>query len=80
MRLLYRSYIITASGYIGLGSYSSRPGDLVYILKGGLVSFVLQSRRDEYFELVGEVYIHGIMNEEFVRSAQSEALREFLIR
>jgi hypothetical protein len=79
-RLLYRSFIVTESGYLGQGSCGPQKGDLVCILKGARVPFVLRPRKDEYFELVGEAYVHGVMNGEFVRSARPEQVREFGIR
>ena len=79
-RCMRRSFIITKKGYIGLGSRVPRPSDVVCILREGDVPFVLRPRVDEYYELVGEAYIHDIMDGSFVRTATRRQLRQFKIR
>ena len=79
-RCLRRSFFVTNEGYFGLGSCYPRPCDIVCVLRGSNVPFVLRPRVDEYFELVGEAYVHGIMNGEFVRPANIERLRLFKLR
>jgi len=79
-RLMRRSFIVTERGYYGLGSCYPRPLDLVCVLRGGDVPFVLRPRLDEYYEWVGEAYLHGIMDGSFVRSATRQQLRQFKIR
>lgn len=80
MRCMYRAFIVTGKGYIGLGRACTQPGDVVCVLRGGNVPFVLRARGDGYYELVGEAYVHGIMDGSFVRGAKKEDLREFRIR
>jgi hypothetical protein len=53
---------------------------LACVLRGGNVPFILNQREDGYFEVVGEAYVHGIMDGEYVRDAQKEELKEFRIR
>jgi hypothetical protein len=79
-RCMQRSFVVTEKGYFGLGSDMPRPGDVVCVLKGGDVPFILRPRLDEYFEKVGEAYVHGIMDGSFVLQAKREDLREFRIR
>jgi hypothetical protein len=64
-----RKLFHTATGYVGIGPSLSQRGDIVCVLAGGAVPFVV--RRDAYssrsrrrFELIGEAYIHGIMHGE----------------
>ena len=59
------SFFITTKGYMGLGSQAMKAGDVVVVLAGGEVPFVLR-RAGELFQLVGECYVHGIMNGEAV--------------
>lgn len=80
VRCLRRSFFVTNEGYFGLGSCYPRQGDIVCIIRGSPVPFVLRPRVDEFFELVGEAYVHGIMDGEFVRPANIERLRLFKIR
>lgn len=59
------SFFTTTKGYMGLGSQAMKPGDVVSILAGGEVPFILR-RAGEFFQLVGECYVYGIMNGEAV--------------
>jgi hypothetical protein len=77
---LYRSFATTRKGYMALVPRKATPGQLVCMLRGGNVPFVLSRRGDGYFELVGEAYVHGIMDGKIVHSAQKEDLTEFRIR
>jgi hypothetical protein len=53
-----RSLFVTEKGFIGLGPAWTQHGDVVSILLGGSVPFVL--RREPWsFTLVGECYVHG---------------------
>lgn len=76
-----RRFFITREGYMGLGPRNIEPGDVVCILLGAQVPFVLRAVDDGYM-LLGECYCHGIMNGESVRQVDGgEAeLREFVIR
>jgi hypothetical protein len=69
-RCMYRSFLITAKGYLGLGSRNRQPSDLICVLRGGTVPLTLRQRGDGYHELVGEAYVHGIMDGNFVREAK----------
>jgi hypothetical protein len=57
----------TATGYVGIGPTLSQRGDIVCVLAGGAVPFVVRrdsSRPRRRFELIGEAYVHGIMHGE----------------
>ncbi|KAE9363194.1 hypothetical protein N431DRAFT_357128 [Stipitochalara longipes BDJ] len=77
---LHRSFAMTQKGYLALVPRSTVPGHLVCVLRGGNVPFILKSKADGYFELVGEAYVHGIMDGEFVRGAQKDDVKVFKIR
>ena len=53
----------TSEGYIGLVPAKTRPGDYVWLLKGGNVPFVIREESG-IKRLVGGAYIHGIMKGE----------------
>jgi hypothetical protein len=53
-----RSYEV---GYFGLGPGATRAGDLCCIIFGSPVPLILR-RADENYQLVGEAYVHGVMN------------------
>jgi len=60
----FRRLIITKKGYIGLGPFSSKPGDRVCILIGGKTPFVLRKAENGHHRLVGDAYVHGLMSGE----------------
>ncbi|KAH7369985.1 hypothetical protein BKA65DRAFT_487486, partial [Rhexocercosporidium sp. MPI-PUGE-AT-0058] len=58
-----RVFFLTKKGYMGLGPAGMLPGDRVFTLIGGDVPFAIRPVGEE-FELVGEAYVHGIMDGE----------------
>jgi hypothetical protein len=61
-----RVLFVTSTGWIGLAPHGTQEGDLIYVILGSSVPYVLRPRKDEAqaFELVGEAYVQGIMNGE----------------
>jgi hypothetical protein len=61
-------FIITEKGYVGVVPNLTQVGDVVAILKGGSVPFILREsvERPGAFRLVGDGYIHGLMHGEGV--------------
>ena len=57
-----RRIFVTDSGFLGLGPKAMLPGDIVCVLLGGSVPFVLRPMNG-YYLLIGETYIHddGVM-------------------
>ncbi|KAF2190445.1 hypothetical protein K469DRAFT_385156 [Zopfia rhizophila CBS 207.26] len=65
----WRRFFITSSGHMGLGPMSMEEGDVVAILFGSTVPFVLRPQPDlgkSRYVFIGECYCHGIMNGEVV--------------
>jgi hypothetical protein len=58
-----RTLFGTRTGRVGIGPYSMRSSDLVVILKGGQTPYILRKKNDHHV-LVGECYVHGIMQGE----------------
>jgi hypothetical protein len=52
-----------------------QPGDLVCILFGGITPFILRAK-DDYYALVGDAYVYGLMEGEAIREWQSGRLIE----
>jgi hypothetical protein len=50
-------------GYIGLGKPLAEVGDVIYLLCGSAAPMILRPEGD-YYLLVGDCYIHQIMNGE----------------
>ena len=56
---------VTETGYIGLGHPETAVGDEVHLVQGSDTPFVLR-KTDGHYELIGETYVHGIMDGELV--------------
>ena len=63
-KLANRKFAITKSGRFGIVPTFSQPGDTCCICPGMKVPLILRPREDKRFHLVGESYIHGVMNGE----------------
>jgi hypothetical protein len=59
----FRRLVRTERGYLGLVPQEAKRGDHVAILKGGRTPFIVRPRGSSW-ELVGECYIHGVMDGE----------------
>lgn len=69
MRTTGRCLFRCGEGYIGLASSEIRAGDYACVLSGADVPFIVRrDSREDYCVLVGEAYMHGVMNGEFMRS------------
>ncbi len=66
--LLGRRLFRTSLGCLGVGPKSMKVGDLVYLLQGGIVPFILRPSDHDYssFTLLGEAYVHGFMHGEML--------------
>jgi Heterokaryon incompatibility protein (HET) len=67
-----RRFCVTEKGFMGLVPRSAKPGDKVCILLGAETPFVLRSKARErnemvQYELIGEAYVHGIMDGELIK-------------
>jgi hypothetical protein len=56
-----RRFFVTSDGQLGLGPLAMEEGDVVVVLFGGTVPFVLRPCGDGHFRLMGECYVHAIM-------------------
>ncbi|KAK0710843.1 hypothetical protein B0H67DRAFT_583536, partial [Lasiosphaeris hirsuta] len=62
---LYRHLCTTEKGYIGVVPNETRVGDLLLFLPGAEVPFLLREMGvDSHYFLIGDCYIHGLMNGE----------------
>ncbi|MCJ1257316.1 hypothetical protein MMC24_005141 [Lignoscripta atroalba] len=91
-----RWFFLTSRGYMGLGPVEMESGDVVCVLKGGKMPFVLRELDDEVCEgcegcggterachrLVGFAYVHGIMDGEAMRLLEQTGgqWRDFCLR
>jgi hypothetical protein len=65
---------------LGIGSKSLEVGDLVCLLAGGSVPYVIRriNGAENKFRFVGEAYVHGIMHGEAVRY-KGAVVREIIL-
>ena len=65
MNLLYaRRPFISKEGFVGLAPAHSQQGDCICIILGADVPFILRRTPIGQYELIGEAYVHGIMDGE----------------
>lgn len=67
-----RRLFLSDKGYVGLAPDDAQTGDVVCILFGALVPFVLREKvgRRQY-QLIGEAYVYGIMDGEFLATGDT---------
>jgi len=66
----WRRFFITTGGYMGVGPPSMRVDDQIVVLFGSCVPFVVrkESSNDSCYSVVGECYVHGIMDGELAHA------------
>jgi hypothetical protein len=70
---------ISEKGLLGLGPKDTNAQDIVCIFLGGNVPFVLRARDDGKYQLVGECYVHGVMDGEALKDMDNNTLEDFVI-
>jgi hypothetical protein len=70
-----RQSFVTSKGYLGLGPMGIRKGDAIVVILGSEVPFILREDSPGMYMLVGDAYVDGIMDGEFMESSQK--LQEF---
>lgn len=68
---LYRRLFTTATGYVGIGPQDALQSDVICILFGCSMPLMLREV-DGGFRLVGECYVHGLMNGEGLETWQRQ--------
>jgi hypothetical protein len=59
-----RRLLVTDKGYIGVVDPKAQKGDIIVVLYGCSVPLMLRPRNEGGFMLIGEAYVHGIMQGE----------------
>jgi hypothetical protein len=65
---------LSRSGYVGLGPLQTCPGDVIVILFGAHVPYILRPNGDGKFFFLGDTYCDGIMDEEIFSRGTEEAI------
>ncbi|PMD34353.1 hypothetical protein L207DRAFT_497721 [Hyaloscypha variabilis F] len=83
-----RGFCVTENGYFGLVPRRARVGDHIIVLFGGCTPFVVRERKGWdspssekcYWQLVGEAYVHGMMDGEALAGLkEGESSEEFIL-
>lgn len=77
------AFFITKAGYIGIGPPWMASGDQIWVFYGGNVPFVMRAEEEDNrskeaptLKLVGDAYVHGIMDgEAFRETHQAQSVR-----
>ncbi len=75
--LQFRTLFVTQTGYIGLGPLTMQPNDTVCVLLGCSVPVVIRREAPNRHILIGECYLHGIMDGEALGTGWDKDLQEF---
>ncbi|KAH7303427.1 hypothetical protein B0I35DRAFT_179912 [Stachybotrys elegans] len=77
-----RSLILTTKGFIGLAPQGTKPGDVISILKGYHMPVILRpvGGQQGTYCLVGNIYVHGIMDGSFCYDAKREDVKLLQIK
>lgn len=67
---------LSNKGYVGMGPVTTQPGDIIVVLIGARVPYILRRGQQETYFLLGEAYCDGIMDGEITtrRSKQKFTL------
>jgi hypothetical protein len=68
-----RHFAGTVAGLAGYVPKKAREGDTVVMLHGADVPFVLRKKPDGRYLLIGECYLHGIMNGEALEASEARS-------
>ena len=77
-----KDMLLTERGYLGLSHEGFHIGDVVCVFTGGEVPFLLReggASGNGMFQLLGECYIHGVMDGEVMQSPESKCMERFEI-
>jgi hypothetical protein len=69
-----RRFLITEKGYMGLGPRETKVGDRIVILQGHRAPIVARHATSKHWRVVGDSYIHGIMEGEVFGEEKCELL------
>ena len=61
-----RRPFLSNSGHVGLAPARAEPGDCICIIFGSPVPYILRASTEGKFVLIGEAYVHGIMDGEWL--------------
>ena len=77
----FRRFFIVSDGSMGLAPADAEAGDAVSLILGCDAPFVLRDRGDGTYQIIGECYLHGVMDGEAMKdtAAWNRRLREIAL-
>jgi hypothetical protein len=69
----------TRKGYIGMAHAQSQIGDVIALLQGASVPIILR-RCESGYKVIGQSYVHGIMEGEYWNGQDEASMMEFHIK
>jgi hypothetical protein len=72
-----RQVFVTSESSIGLGPISMQANDIVVVLRGGVLPFILR-KVSRFYQLIGPAYVHDIMDGEAVETSKAKNEPEIL--
>jgi hypothetical protein len=83
-RCAKRTFITTTTGYFGLAPQKTNIGDLVCIVYSGAAAYIFRQPEPDVADtpgsFVGEAYVHGIMQGEYLDTAKGEDFTAFWLK
>ncbi|RYP81054.1 hypothetical protein DL769_002163 [Monosporascus sp. CRB-8-3] len=85
---LNRRLFFTKKGYMGLGPATMKAGDVAYVFAGGHMPFIIRHAKERVvpkvgrrvcYELIGDCYIHGIMDGEVMDNFEQDKRSVYLV-
>ena len=75
-----RCVFVTERGNLGMGPYAMKVGDMIVVLLGSPFCLVLRRTEDsDKYKLVGDAYVHGAMEGEFIKDVEDSDLETFTL-
>jgi len=62
-----KRFFVSRKGYVGWVDDGARSGDIICVLDGATVPYVLRTQDDGSYKLVGECYLYGVMEGQVLR-------------
>ncbi|KAI0861412.1 HET-domain-containing protein [Xylaria cubensis] len=75
--ILDRRFFLSEKGYIGLAPDNVNEGDMICVLAGGRLPLILRDASTTSKRLVGDAYVHGIMDGEAVAEVNEESFQTY---
>ena len=75
--LQFRTLFVTQTGYLGIGPLTMQPDDMVCVLLGCSIPVVIRMEAPNRHILIGECYVHGIMDGEGLKPGWEREVHTF---